>query len=270
MRKKLNQEIDKKIANCLKNKAEEISVSEDMFFKIRTEILKENKGVFYNMKIKFLRARTAIIAGAILIVTTATCVAATNGFSVTSHTYKNNAINTFPSSDTVKNTVGFLPKYVDNFDGGFKFDSFNYSDDSIKDDGGKEVSKNKTAEFEYKKADAGKDQHLSISVTNIDEKYFEEEVKQFKDSTEYNGIKIYYSNIKYKAVPVKYEKTDEDIQLINEGTLQIGYGSDKVEENNIQTVEWYENGMKYIIWNQAYDDVSRDAMIEMAKAVINK
>ena len=79
MNDKLNQDIDKKISNCLNNKAEEISASEDMFFKIRAEILKENKGVFYNMKIRFLRARTAIIAGLICIVTTATCAAATNG-----------------------------------------------------------------------------------------------------------------------------------------------------------------------------------------------
>ena len=134
MKDKLNQDIDKKISNCLNNKAEEISASEDMFFKIRAEILKENKGVFYNMKIRFLRARTAIIAGLICIVTTGTCVAATNGSFWVGSSSPHNDIKVFPTSDTVKSKVEFIPKYVENFDGGFKFDTFNYSNSTLKKD----------------------------------------------------------------------------------------------------------------------------------------
>lgn len=33
---------------------------------------------------------------------------------------------------------------------------------------------------------------------------------------------------------------------------------------------WYEDGIEYLILNIAYDDVDKDAMIKMAKDVINK
>ena len=73
-----------------------------MLFKIRAEILKQNKGVFYNMKIRFLRARTAIIAGLICIVTTAT-----NGSFGISSSSRYNDIKSFLTNDTVKDTIVF-------------------------------------------------------------------------------------------------------------------------------------------------------------------
>jgi hypothetical protein len=44
---KLNEDIDKIISDYLKKKAKEISVSEDILFKIKCKISKENKGEFY-------------------------------------------------------------------------------------------------------------------------------------------------------------------------------------------------------------------------------
>ena len=60
--------------------------------------------------------------------------------------------------------------------------------------------------------------------------------------------------------------------MIDEGSLQIGYGdpSDKIEEDNNQTVSWYENGIEYMIMNSNYDDLTKDKMIDMAKEVIDK
>ena len=78
-----------------------------MFFKIRAEIIKQNKGVFYNMKIRFLRVRTAIIAGFICIVTTATVAAATNGSFGISSSSRYNDIKSFLTNDTVKDTIVF-------------------------------------------------------------------------------------------------------------------------------------------------------------------
>lgn len=272
MKKQLNEYVDKKITDCLNNKVEEISASEDMFFKIRAEIIKENKGVFYNMKIRFLRARTAIIAGALVILTTATCAAATNGSYWIGSSSKYNEIKTFPSSDTVKGDVGFLPKYAEKFEGGFKFDSFNYSNGSLKKEDGSTIIKTKNAHFHYKREGAEKNQYLYLNSTAIDPNYFDEDanVKSNSDATDYKGIKIYYNSIQRKVVPEDYKQTDEDLKLINEGRLDMAFGSDKVEEYNSKSVMWYENGIEYSIINEAYDDVSRDAMIQMAKDVIDK
>ena len=222
------------------------------------------------MKIRFLRARTAIIAGIICIVTTATVAAATNGLFLTSTTDRNNAIKTFPSSDKVKSTVGFLPKYVENFEGGFKFESFNYADTSLTKDDGTSVTKSKESTFEYKRDGQKKGQYLFMNAMPLDKKYFDESIKNMKDITEYKGVKIYYNTVHRKDVPENYVKTEEDLKQIKNGTLAINVGTDKVEEYTNQSVDWYEGGIHYNITNSSYDDVSRDAMIGMAKNVINK
>lgn len=270
MNNNFKEDIDKKIENFLNNKSKEISAPEDMFFKIRAGILKENKGVLYNMKLKFLKFRTAIIAGVLFIVTTVTCAAATSGgFWITS-SYKHSEIKSFPAKDTVKSTVGFLPKYVESFDGGFNFASFNSSNSSLKNDDGDTILKAKDAHFHYKKDGVGKGQDLYMNATAIEEKYFDKEIENESDITEYKGTEIYYKSIQRKIVPPDYKQTEEDLKLINEGLLDMAFGSDEIEEYRSQSVCWYEDGIDYSIINDSYDDVGKDAMIKMAKSVIDK
>lgn len=269
MRGKLNEDIDKKIIGCLNNKAEEILDSENMFFKIRSEILKKNEGGFLNMKIGRLKVKTMVIAGILCIATTITCVAATNGSYWIGSSSKVNDINQFPTSDTVKKTVGYLPKYIENFKGGFKFDSFNFSDNSLINDG-KTVIKTKGADFYYTRDGSKKNQSLFMDATAIDEEHFNEDINHKKEVTEYNGVKLYYNSIQRKVVPESYKQTEEELKLIEEGALDMAFGSDEIEEYKSQSVSWYENGIEYSIMNMSYDDVGKDAMIEMAKNVINK
>lgn len=108
-----------------------------MFFKIKNEILKEkdNKGVF-TMKHKLLKPKTFIIAGMVIIATTVTCVAATNLSGIFSSSSHLTEIKTFPSKDKVKESVGFTPKYVESFNNGFKFDTFNYVNNEVRNEKG--------------------------------------------------------------------------------------------------------------------------------------
>lgn len=275
---KLNEDIDKKIIDCLDNKVKDISAPENMFFKIRTEILKEKKGALNNMKHKFLKPRIAVIAGLLCIAATITCVATTttDSFSWMSRSSSGNITNTFPATDKVKSTIGYLPKYVEKFQGGFMFNGFNASNSALKNDQGKTVLNVKDADFYYKKDGATKDQILSLNAKSINKNYFDNEINTNKNKytngniIEYKGIKIYYETIHRKDVPADYVKTKEDERLINEGTVEISYGSDSVNEYKSQGVIWYEGGIEYCIINCAYDDVSKTAMIEMAKTVINK
>lgn len=269
MKNKLNEDIDKKIIDCLNNKTEEISASENMFFKIRSEILKKNEGGFLNMKIGRLKIRTMVIAGILCIATTITCVAATKGSYWIGGSSKVNDIKQFPTADTVKNTVGYLPKYVENFKGGFKFNLLSFSDSSLIKDG-KTVVKTKDADFDYIRDGAKKTQSLFMTATAIDEEYLNEDVKYKKDVTEYKGVKIYYNSVQRKVVPEGYKQTEEELKLIEEGALDMAFGSDEIEEYKSQCVDWYENGINYSIINEDYDDVGKDAMIEMAETVINK
>ncbi|WP_315081145.1 hypothetical protein [uncultured Clostridium sp.] len=273
MDKKLNESLDKKITDCLNKKSDEISAPENMFFKIRAGILdekNENRGALFNMKIRFLKAKTMIVAGLLCIATTVTCVAATGGLHWSSSSSRMNEINKFPTEDVVKDTVGYCPKYVDEFSNGFKFQSFNFSDSSLENDNGNSVLKTKDAYFYYTRSGSEKNQYLSMSATPISEEYFNKDIENKKDITEYDGIKIYYNSIQRKFVPEDYVQTEEDLKLIKEGLLDMAFGSDEIDECKSQSVSWYEDGIQYLILNMAYDDVDKDQMIEMAKAVINK
>lgn len=269
MNKNLNENIDKKIKECLIDKSENASVPENMFFKIRNEILeeKDNKGVF-TMKHKLLKPKTVIIAGMLIIATSVTCVAATNLSGIFGSTSKLTEIKTFPSKDKVKENVGFTPKYVEAFKNGFKFNTFNYSNEEIRDDKGAAVEKYKSADFDYKKEGPKKDQSLSMSAKKIDQKYFDENTSKNSVTVEYNGIKIGYSSCQYKSVPEGYNPTEEEKDLENKGLLQIGYGSDEIKVSQNQSVMWYEDGISYSILNMDYTELSKDDMINMAKEVI--
>ncbi|WP_252238848.1 hypothetical protein [Clostridium sp. VAP51] len=272
MDKKLNDSMDKKITECLNKKSDEISAPENMFFKIRAGILKENKGGLFNMKFKFSKPKIAILVGLLCIATTVTGVAAsTNGLSWIGSSSRFNDINKFPATDKVEDTVGFLPKYVETFDGDFEFKSFNFSNQDLKKDDGEVITSTKTADFQYKRSGASSNQHLYLSAQKVEEKYTgSNEENSYNDVVYYNNLKIDYHSFKYKGVPEKYVPTDEELKMVDEGTLQIGYGLDKITEDNMQCVSWYENGIQYSILNSNYDDVDKDQMIEMAKTVINK
>jgi hypothetical protein len=269
MNKNLNENIDKKIKECLIDKSDNASVPENMFFKIRNEILeeKDNKGVF-TMKHKLLRPKTVIIAGMLIIATSVTCVAATNLSGIFGSSSHLTEIKTFPSKDKVKENVGFTPKYVEAFKNGFKFNTFNYSNEERRDEKGAAVEKYKTADFDYIKEGSKKGQSLSMSAEKIDQKYFDEETAKNVTSVEYNGIKIEYTSSKYKSVPEGYNPTEEEKELENKGLLQIGYGSDEIEVSQNQSVMWYEDGISYIILNMDYTELSKEDMINMAKEVI--
>ncbi|EHI99520.1 hypothetical protein CDLVIII_2928 [Clostridium sp. DL-VIII] len=271
MNKNFNENIDENIKECLIEKSDNASVPENMFFKIRNEILKEkdSKGVFI-MKHKLLKSKTVIIAVMFIIATSVTCVAATKFpviFGSSSHLTE---VKTFPSADKVKESVGFTPKYVESFKNGFEFIKFNYSNKEIRDDKGDATQKYKSADFDYKKDGSEKDQGLTMYAEKIDEKYFNEEIHQNAVSEEYNGVKIIYTSSQYKTVPDGYKPTDEEKDLEDKGVLEIGYGDKdtKVKVIKDQTVMWYEDGISYSITNMGYTELSKDDMVNMAKEVI--
>lgn len=269
MNKNSNENIDQKIKECLIDKLDNASVPENMFFKIRNEILKEkdNKGVF-TMKHKLLKPKTVIIAGMLIIATSVTCVAATNLSGIFGSSSHLTETKTFPSKDKVKDSVGFTPKYVEAFKNGFKFDTFNYSNNEIRDDKGAAVEKYKSADFDYKKEGSKKGQILGMSAEKVDQKNFDENTSNNAVSVEYKGIKIKYTCNQYKSVPEGYNPTDEEKELENKGLLQIGYGSDEIKVSQNQAVMWYEEGISYCIINMDYTELSKDDMINMAKEVI--
>ena len=272
MRKNHDENIEKDIKQYLKNEADKVSVPEGMFFKVRSEILrKEEKGVS-NMKSKFLNPKTILIAGIVCVLTTVTCVAATDLSGWYGSSSQLTETTTFPDKDEVNEKVGFTPKYIKEFSNGFKFESFNYSNEEMRNEKGEVYEKNKRAHFDYTKGSPEKKQSLRASATKIDEQYLNKNDNENVIRDDYRGIEIKYTSYKYKAVPEDYRPSEEEKELCDRGLLQIGYGaeSDEIEESNTQHVSWYEDGILYSIMNFNYDDLSKDDMINMAKEIIDQ
>ena len=68
MRGKFNEEIDKKIIDCLNYKAEEILVPDDMLSEIRTNIRNYKTGNTVDRKVTFFRVKLIIAVGVLCIV----------------------------------------------------------------------------------------------------------------------------------------------------------------------------------------------------------
>lgn len=58
------------------------------------------------------------------------------------------------------------------------------------------------------------------------------------------------------------------IKKIEEGSLQIGYGSDKVEEEKTQCLMWQEGDLQYLIMDMG-TEIPKDEFVNMAKQVID-
>ncbi|WP_294156316.1 hypothetical protein [uncultured Clostridium sp.] len=270
MRKSYDEKIDRDIKQCLNNETEGISAPEDLLFKVRSEILRKEEKRNFNMKYKFLRPKTALIAGVICVFTTVTCVAATNLSGWYKSSSKLTETKTFPTETIVNEKVGFTPKYVESFSNGFKFETFNYSNNEIKNEKGDDADKFKGADFYYTRENSEKNQYLNMSAEKIDQKYLGENTLNNGVIEEYKGITIEYSSSQYKSVPSDYQPSEEEKELQEKGILQIGYGSDEITVDEAQAVIWYEDGVSYCISNSNYTDLTQEDMINMAKEVINQ
>lgn len=225
------------------------------------------------MKFISLKPKKVIVAGlmCILVIGTVGVGASTGQLFWSGGSDSRIEITEFPKENIVEKRVGFSPKYVDSFSNGFKFDSFNSSTDDLKNDTNNTILNTKTAHFSYNREGATKNQSLNFSAQKVDEKYTGSH--EFCDApVDYNGVEVYYRSHKYKAVPDGYKLTEEEQKMIDKGSLQVGYGdpSSEIEEYNIQSVSWYEDGIKYLIMSWDYDDLTKDQMIDMAKQVIDK
>lgn len=269
MKGKFDEDIDKKITDYLNYKAEEVSVPECMLFKIRNNIGNENISRNMNRTVRFFKVKTIIAIGILCIATTITSASETTNSHWFNQSEIASGIHQFPGADTVKETLGYLPKYAETFEGGFKVKSFNIIDNSSQDSADKKVTN--VGDFEYTKDGANENQYLKITATRVDKQSFYYNIKFSESYGIYNNsIQIYWGYILCKEVPDDYVETEEDLNLIKDGIMDITFGADKINIYNIRYVFWYEDGTKYMIRNKGYDDVNIDEMIDMAKKVISQ
>jgi len=293
-----DNDIDKKIKKTLDYKTKNIDISDDMLSEIKNKV---NGGI--TMKYK-LKKSYAIVAAVVLSLTVATGIIASTGV-VGWHVSSSHLTEKtdFPDKDTVKSEFGYSFKYIKDFDNGFKFDNYNYSENKGTDETGNIIIENKEAHFDYLK-NKGTDKEVKIffNAHKIPDDMYSDTF--YDKAVNYKNVEIHYSDYTYKAFPPDFENkevsaeykakaealmaevkkqnpnadditkvypylSDKEIELYKQNKLMLAYGSTEIETQINQSVSWYEDGVAYNILSMDSEWIEPDEFINMAKQVID-
>ncbi|MEA5085144.1 MAG: hypothetical protein VB018_13500 [Lachnospiraceae bacterium] len=215
-----------------------------------------------NMNLKSMKkTRGILVACMLLAFTTITCFAAVKIVSYTSHS-TNGTFAEFPSEKEVKKEAGFVPKYVNEMSGGYKFYKGGVGETNAETEDGSVAMTLKTANFTYKNGDST----VSLLVEDGVLPKTEEVGETVKITSDVEGR--YYSNA-FKFVPADYVMTEQDKADGESGKYIFSYGSEKVEINHVQQIVWEDNGMSYTLINSD-DKVDKTVLADMAAEIVNK
>lgn len=215
------------------------------------------KNLFASKKLK-----AAVVVGA-LCVMSFTCYAAMQISGYTSHSYRE--WDKLPTAEEVQKKVDFIPKFIEEFSNGFVFNDASVGAISGTDsEFNKVTAEHKMVTFGYKRGEE------NIAITNREvSAEIGDDYSSFDETVDLDGIEGYYNMQAYKFFPPDVTPSDEDIEAQKSGALEISYGSSEIEEMNIQSLFWEEDGIVYEMTAMGAD-VNKEDLMQMAKEVIAK
>lgn len=259
---------DDKMKQYFIETTENIDVPEDMFKKIKNKI--DNRGEIIMRKNLIKRL---MIVCVVCFTTAVTCIAAPKINSWISSSSRADGSNTFPSGVEIYNQVGYNPKYVEVFLNEFKFENWVVVNQKGLDVDGNSVIELKEFKMFYERENKNeKKEFLTLSTSTVSESVFNQSIQyksKFNDKIEYNKLTLHYSEMPYKLVPDDYELTQQDKKDMEDRVLEISVGTEEIENNLMQCITWYEDGIQYDILGKDVN-LTEDKFVEMAKTVINK
>ena len=166
-----------------------------------------------------------------------------------------------PSEEQYIADVGYAPILIESFENGYTYKTGHVMNNEVYDNAGEQTDTFKSAIFSYEK--------------NGDELIFSQDKAQSGISpqgsivADVDGCKIYYHSYKNMVVPEGYELSEEEKSAENSGKLIFSYGSEEVSEYTVQSVQWSENGVQFMLM-QMNGKLSADELVAMAKEAISK
>ena len=253
-----------RLKQALNEKANRISEEAVSFRSIQARIYEKEQSHMKQGKFSFRNKKKMVTLGlCCMALLSVTVVAGTIGkgwIGSTDHRYQN-----FPTAETIKKDVGFVPKYVESLPGGFEFTFGGKGESKLVGDDDKAIIKTKGIALVY--AQPGSKKMLTLDIEQIPEKYIEHEDSVQLDTT-YKGHTFYFYEQTYKFVPEDYKLTEEDKLAYEAGQLEISYGASDVTVEQVQSISWNEGDIQYSILGNDFD-FTPEEMVEMAKAVID-
>lgn len=246
-----NDRLDALIKDTLHFCSQGTKVSENLFSEIEKNIDSEE-----SIKMKKFSLKKAVIICACFVLT-ATCYAAVKKVSASiSVASSESEFTELPSEKELEKALGYSPKATDAFSNGYKFANGFIVKSEDFDDEGNGFQKSKSLSLKYTKEN--QNGYITFSADRV----ISDEQNEFTD------IPVYKVQ-KYKFVPTDYEITEEDKSASEKGELFISFGSEKIEEMDIQFVTWGEGGIAYTLMT-SNSDITGDELIKMANELISK
>ena len=250
---------DRQIEQAILQKAEKISPSENMFEEINKNINIRSKEGYYMRNPK--RIRGIMIACILIAVTTVTCFAASQIVSITG--YAENNFESYPSHKQMKKVAGFLPKYEEEFENGYRFKEAFVGELEGKNAGEGPTTMIKCADFTYTTGDA----KLYLYTMEEPKNSVKFPVLQGDKVTLTDEQTVFYYDYLNKLKPVDYVMTKQDKIDEANGTYVFSFGEDYDCIKHIQMVDWQEDGIRYSL-NCLDDKLTKDELLKMVEEII--
>lgn len=260
--RKMDKKLDNFIRQELKQTVKNIEPPQQLFFNIKNQIKLQEENTMKKNLFASKKLKAVIVVGA-LCVMSFTCYAAMKITGYTSHSYRE--WDSLPTAEQIEKKVDFTPKFIENFSNGFEFDDASVGAISgTDDDFNKVTAEHKMVTFGYKRGEE------TIAITNRE---VSDEIggdySTFDETVDLDGIEGHYDMQAYKFFPPDVTPSAEDIEAQKAGALELSYGSSEIEEMNIQSLFWEEDGIVYEM-TALGADVDKDDLIQMAKEVIEQ
>lgn len=249
--------LEKKIRTTLEKKSEEARVDALTSQRIRANVygrIEEER----NMKHRNWK-KVVIAAAAICVFGSITAVALNKPKYISSHSSQNEAVRDYEAAKSMMHGFDASAKVVEEFSNGYKFKEAVPKYESTHDEEHNMLEQETSMSFTYEKKGMEdvifSSSRLTVPGGNPDE------VLVLDDGTE-----LGYHRMANKFVPPDYTPTEEELKLQEEGKLNIGYGSDKVQEKVSVSVYWVQDGVTYSLFS-FNDSLTAEEMFQMAKEV---
>ncbi|MEA4988057.1 MAG: hypothetical protein VB095_08360 [Anaerovorax sp.] len=248
--------LEKELKTAISQTAGTIKPSENMFTEINKKIERENKGEQYMRIGRYKKAKGILVTCVLLILTTATCFAATRYF----------IFDKFPSKEEVQEQAGISPKIVEEFQNGYTCIANSIDTEEMLSDG------SNILDLRYLKDDSIVHFHASKAIEGesaLDDIKIEkgEAKEEVSIAPELLGI---YISAKAKLVPMDFEMTKQDKKDEKSGLYMfLNKPIDDVKIVDTHSLMWEDSGVFYIL--SEYDGMlDKQQIMDMAKEIANK
>lgn len=258
-KKDANKQIDQKIRLALCREVE--CIQEDPERIERTRCLVYQKIKERNAMKRWSAKKVIVTAAAICVLGSITAVAAGKVVSSIASSNRNEAFYNYHDIENMEKKLGYEIKVPETFTNGYSFKEGVPVHDQGRDEAGNVVKASESVSLDYIK-EGKADIFISVEGCRL-----YEEQSEAEQTSQYGNITLSYHCDKYRFVPVDYQVSDEEQQLMDAGKLFVSYGSEQVENKEAKGVTWEDNGVYYYI-GSFNNDMMPDEFFQMAQEMI--